>query len=120
MIGSERRIRRERKTISTMIEMYCRDRHHRDSGPCPECEALNAYAMQRVDKCPYGSAKPTCANCPIHCYKPDMRERVRRVMRYAGPRMLRRHPVLAVLHTIDGLRKVDAPPRRRRPRTARH
>jgi hypothetical protein len=34
-----------------------------------------------------------------------MRERVRVAMRYAGPRMLFRHPIMALLHLIDGLRK---------------
>jgi len=24
------------------------------------------------------------------------------VMRYAGPRMLRRHPILAIMHILDG------------------
>jgi hypothetical protein len=34
---------------------------------------------------------------------------MRTVMRYAGPRMLWRHPLLAVAHLIDGRR--PAPPR---------
>ena len=63
---------------------------------------LLAYARVRLDKCRYGTEKPTCANCPTHCYKPAMRERVREVMRYSGPRMLRKHPVLAVAHLVDG------------------
>jgi len=49
-----------------------------------------------MSRCPFGPDKPTCAKCPIHCYKPQVRERVREVMRFAGPRMLLRHPVLAV------------------------
>lgn len=114
-----RRIRREKRTISIMIGMYCRAHHDpAGGGLCAQCDALHAYAMQRIDKCPYCLAKPTCANCPIHCYKPDRREEVRRVMRYAGPRMLKRHPVLAILHTIDGFRTVETPtrPPRARPR----
>ena len=43
--------------------------------------------------------------CPTHCYKPEMRERVRAVMRYSGPRMLREHPVLAIAHLADGRRR---------------
>ena len=117
--GSQR-IRREKKTISIMIEMHCRDHHGTaQHNLCGECGALQAYAMQRIDQCPFCLAKPTCATCPIHCYKPDMREEVRQVMRYAGPRMLKRHPLLAVLHTIDGFRKVEAPtraPRASRPK----
>lgn len=117
-MSGERRIGRERKTISTMIGMYCRDRHATDAGLCEACEELRAYAMQRIDRCPFCLDKPTCANCPIHCYKPDMRERIRRVMRHSGPRMPRRHPLLALLHMIDGRRQVEWPPKsRRRPDT---
>ena len=107
-----RRIRREKKTVSIMIEMYCRDQH--DSAArelCDECRELHEYAMQRIDKCPFCLAKPTCANCPVHCYKKDMRASVKEVMRYAGPRMLRRHPYLAVMHLIDGRRSVELPVR---------
>ena len=42
-----------------------------------------------------------------------MREAIRVVMRYAGPRMLVRHPVLALGHTIDGvLHRPPKPPRK--------
>jgi hypothetical protein len=34
-----------------------------------------------------------------------MREKIRDVMRYAGPRMLLTHPVMAIAHLLDGLRK---------------
>ena len=54
---------------------------------------------------PFHEGKTTCANCPAHCYKPEMREKIRKVMRYAGPRMIYRHPILALLHIIDGRRK---------------
>ncbi|MHC4718393.1 MAG: nitrous oxide-stimulated promoter family protein [Planctomycetota bacterium] len=115
MSGSSRRIRREKKTVSIMIEMYCRARHNGPRGTlCAVCAKLHDYAIQRIDKCPYCLAKPTCANCTIHCYRPDLRERVRKVMRYAGPRMMGRHPVLALLHRLDGLRRVQGPARVRR------
>jgi hypothetical protein len=120
MNGESRRIQRERKTVSVMIGMYCRARHNgRTDSLCDRCTALHDYAMERIDKCPYCLAKPTCANCPIHCYKKDRRERIRKVMRYAGPRMLTRHPVLALMHKLDGLRKVEKPSRAERPSTAR-
>jgi hypothetical protein len=110
---SNRRIRREKKTISAMIGMYCRDLHgDRSSDLCDHCGTLHDYAMQRIDKCPFCLDKPTCANCTIHCYKDDMREEVRRVMRYAGPRMMRRHPILALLHIIDGFRSAELPERK--------
>jgi len=102
-----RRLAREEKTIAAMVALYCRDHHvgaaaGSDEGLCPECAELLAYASIRLEKCRYGADKPTCANCETHCYRPEMRERVRQVMRYSGPRMLRRHPVLAVAHLVDG------------------
>jgi hypothetical protein len=61
--------------------------------------------MQRLEKCPFEEGKTTCARCPVHCYKPEMREKIRAVMRYSGPRMLYRHPMLTIFHIIDGRRK---------------
>ena len=117
--SESRRIQRERRTVRAMIEIYCRGQGHRP-GPvcpvCPECQELMDYALARLDRCPFGPEKTPCATCPIHCYKPAMRQRVREVMRYAGPRMLVRHPVLAVLHTLDGLvRKPKPLPKKGRP-----
>lgn len=93
--------------MAAMIAMYCRDHHATEAsdhgeGLCPECLELLSYARLRLGRCRYGIDKPTCANCETHCYKPAMRERIREVMRHSGPRMLRRHPVLAVAHLVDG------------------
>jgi len=106
MAETDPRIDRERKTVEAMARIFCRNRHQRDL--CPECSKLLAYACRRLDGCPFGGKKPACAKCPIHCYKPDMRERIRAVMRYAGPRMVWRHPVLAAFHLIDSRRKAPS------------
>lgn len=103
------RIERERKTVEAMIRLSCRSRHG-DRDLCPTCEELRTYAGQRLEACPYGEGKPACAHCSVHCYKPQMREQIREVMRYSGPRMIWRHPVLAVLHLLDGRRKAPARP----------
>jgi hypothetical protein len=58
----------------------------------------------RILKCPHKDLKPSCAKCQIHCFRPDMRERIRAVMRFAGPRMLLRHPILSLLHYLDSRR----------------
>ncbi len=104
------RMARERVTLEKMIRLYCRDHHGRRGALCPGCAELAAYARARLDRCPFQEGKTTCAHCPVHCYKPGMRERVRQVMRYAGPRMLLRHPVLALLHLWDGRRKQPVRP----------
>jgi hypothetical protein len=111
MASSERRIARELETIRVMIGLYCRDHHGTDAELCEQCRQVSAYAEQRVDRCPFRADKPTCANCTVHCFKPAMRERIRSVMRYAGPRMALRHPVLSVFHFVDGRRRVTAPAR---------
>ena len=106
------RLERERRTVAAMIGIYCRAKHASGASVCDECADLEAYTRLRLEKCPYGEAKPTCADCPIHCYQPHRREQVRRVMAFAGPRILWRHPALAVRHMLDGSRK--APPLTRR------
>jgi Nitrous oxide-stimulated promoter len=99
------RLSRERRTLAAMIECYCRDHHTTIDRLCPECQALLDYATVRLERCRFGELKPTCANCPVHCYQPARREQVKSVMRYSGPRMLWQHPILAVRHLLDGYRK---------------
>lgn len=101
-----KRMDRERRTIDVMVWIYCRDHHDTKGGElCDECATLREYSFVRLERCRYQDSKPPCADCPIHCYKPDMREKVRVVMRYAGPRMMLRHPYLAIAHVRDGRRK---------------
>ena len=101
-----------RKTVEAMIRLYCHDEHQTPAGLCPECAELQDYAGERLTRCPYQPGKTTCAKCPIHCYKPAMRDEIRAVMRYAGPRMITRHPLLALYHLFDGRRKEPVRPTR--------
>jgi hypothetical protein len=105
MIFAHRRIDQEKTTVAAMIRLYCKQHHRNSDGLCADCAGLLKYALLRLDRCPFGEGKTTCAQCPVHCYKPDLRQTIRSVMRYSGPRMLYRHPVLALLHLIHGLRK---------------
>jgi len=102
---------RERRLITAMIGLYCREQHA--SGDlCAECAGLATYADQRLDKCPFPEAgKPTCAQCRIHCYKPAARQQIKVVMRYAGPRMLARKPLLTIRHVLHRRRPVPERPR---------
>jgi hypothetical protein len=113
----ESRLAREFRTLQKMVGIYCRDHHSGTAdSPCSECADLLAYAQKRLLKCPYGQNKPTCARCPVHCYKRMQREQAKIVMRYAGPRMALRHPWLSLLHVLDKLRRVDHPMEMRRRR----
>jgi hypothetical protein len=113
MTSKARRLGRERRTVERMIALYCRDHHAPTGGLCAECSELAQYAAQRIVHCPFDEDKPTCANCLVHCYKPKARERIREVMRYSGPRMLLRHPILALAHMIEGRREAPELPQRR-------
>jgi hypothetical protein len=93
----------ERDTVRAMIRIYCRDNHQSDQ-LCDPCAGLQNYSEARLAKCPFGIEKPTCQNCPVHCYEPLMREQIREVMRYAGPRMIWHHPLLTIRHVIHNSR----------------
>lgn len=91
------RIEREKATVARMIALYCRKKEG-NGELCPACKGLEEYARQRLDRCPHGNTKPACKKCTVHCYKPAMRQRMRAVMRFAGPRMLFYYPSEAIRH----------------------
>ena len=103
---THKRMIREKQTITHMVDLYCKKHKHTTNGElCPECQQFKEYAQLRLEKCPFQDKKSTCGKCKIHCYKPDMKLKVKEVMRYSGPRLLIYHPVLALHHVKDGFRK---------------
>ena len=101
---ASKRLAREWQTIEAMIRCYCRGLHATQTTLCQECQGLLDYATVRLERCRFGSEKPVCVKCPVHCYQPARREQVRVVMRYAGPRMLWQHPMLSLRHWLDARR----------------
>ncbi|MEG1211249.1 MAG: nitrous oxide-stimulated promoter family protein [Leclercia sp.] len=112
---SGKRIAREKETIRKMIALYEKQcpQASQEAGHYP---ALNDYADKRLDKCVFGEEKPACKQCPVHCYQPVKREEMKQVMRWAGPRMLWRHPILTIRHLIDDRRPVPELPEKYRPK----
>lgn len=93
-------------TVRFMIELYCRGRHKTEKGKlCKDCQELWEYVQFRRSKCPFGDDKPFCSNCRIHCYKPEMREKIKEVMRYSGPRMIFYDPLVAFAHLRETLQR---------------
>lgn len=113
----------EKEVVSQMIKLYCRKNHqtkqhnvknhqtkqhdakgyntkqnHAENELCAECQELLDYATMRSDHCPFMETKTFCSNCKVHCYKPDMKKRIRQVMRFSGPRMLLYHPLMVMRH----------------------
>ncbi|MET0050463.1 MAG: nitrous oxide-stimulated promoter family protein [Candidatus Thiodiazotropha sp.] len=103
---SQRRIEREKQTISAMMTLYCRDHHGESQALCESCAQLLDYAHKRLDTCPFQENKPACNHCTVHCYARSKRDQVQAVMRYSGPRMLLRHPLLSFYHLLDKFREV--------------
>ena len=97
----ENKREKEKRVVTLMIRLYCKKNHGTKKGLCPECAALSRYACARSDKCPFMESKTFCSNCQVHCYKPEMRDKIRRVMRFSGPRMVFCHPVMAVRHLLE-------------------
>jgi hypothetical protein len=95
------RLQKEQKTLTIMIRIFCAA-HHGTAKKllCPACTDLLDYAKERLRRCPYGEDKGACAKCKIHCYKPDMRKQITEVMRYSGPKMIKKHPLLAIDHLL--------------------
>ncbi|MEA3286545.1 MAG: nitrous oxide-stimulated promoter family protein [Candidatus Marinimicrobia bacterium] len=99
------RMNREAETIKVMVGIYCGHHHQLKVSDCETCSVIQNYALDRLHFCPYQEGKTSCKNCPIHCYKPAMKDEVKKVMRFAGPRMALRHPILTIFHFIDDRRK---------------
>lgn len=105
----------EAAMVSEMIALWCQGHHAkvpraadapvirvglRKVALCPECAELLAYALGRIGRCPHMGTKTFCSVCPTHCYRPEMRARIREVMRWAGPRMLFVRPAPAIRHAV--------------------
>ncbi len=95
----------EINTIRLMVHLYCRKKHGTAGGFCPGCTELLEYAEERIRNCRYLPDKPTCRQCPVHCFRKEMRERIAIVMRFAGPRMSLYHPMEAVMHWLREMKK---------------
>lgn len=115
---------REMAVVALMIELYCKKNHSgkagakcstskagakcstdREDALCPDCAGLLEYVKLRREKCPFKDDKPFCQNCKIHCYRAEMREKIRLVMRFSGPRMMLRHPIIALRHMAQSKRQ---------------
>lgn len=118
---SDPKVRADTCLLGDFAGIYCRGRHRgadrealvsgaaalgvygrKPPALCVRCADLVRYAEQRRASCPK-DPKPFCSHCDTHCYSRGMRDRVREVMRYAGPRsMFTRHAFAGVKHLIEG------------------
>jgi hypothetical protein len=93
-------IQDEKETVSKMIHIYCRKKHHHPDELCEDCQQLETYCLQRLSLCRFGEKKGACSNCSIHCYKKEFREKIKKVMRFSGKWMVLYHPVYSIKHLV--------------------
>lgn len=88
----------EKKVVRKMIGIYCRSKHDSSGVLCKTCAEMEQYALSRLENCPFGENKPTCNSCSIHCYRSDMKQKIKEIMRFSGPKMLFIHPIDTIRH----------------------
>ena len=95
----------EIQLVSKMIELYCRGKHQRlyNKKLCHECQGLMDYARLRIEHCPFIESKTFCNTCKVHCSANQMRQKIKEVMRYSGPRMVFSHPIVCIRHAFSTL-----------------
>lgn len=91
----------EKEIFDKMTLIYCKDHHC--SSICTRCNEIILYAHRRIDLCKFGKNKSFCSKCLIHCFKTDIREDVKKIMRYSGPRIIFHHPLMAFKHMFSVL-----------------
>lgn len=96
---------KEYKIVETMIDMYCEDHNISERNLVNDPISLSMYVEHRIKHCIWGNEKTTCGQCTTHCYTPKMREAIKKVMKYSGPRMIYRHPLMALYHLYYSLRR---------------
>ena len=98
------RIDREKRTINAMIIIYCHSQHENKTGLCDECNKTLEYAFLKIEHCRHHSKKPVCNKCTIHCFSKEMREKIKIIMRFAGPKMIFKHPYLGLMRFVESMR----------------
>ena len=102
-------IKREKKEVEFMVQIYCNAKHKSNDNLCFECREFLAYAKERLNNCLYQSKKPVCGICDLSCYNQKKKEKGLEIFNYSGPRMFFKHPVLAFRHLIDAFNQPKKP-----------
>lgn len=116
--GGAPALARDVRTLVRFVTVYCSGRHRQaaksrayvkrfdiDVLPgkqvdlCASCVKLLAHALVKRANCPM-HPKPSCKNCPEHCYHPTYRKRIREVMKFSGRKLLLSGRLDYLLHLL--------------------
>lgn len=95
------KIDKEKDIVKIMVMMYSKGHDKIPYEKNEELKKLYAYCQARLERCPYKEKKSFCSNCKIHCYEKNKRQQIKAVMKYSGPRMLFKHPILLIKHSMQ-------------------
>lgn len=95
--------KKEQEIVEKMIRIYCRKKH-KSIELYEECQKLSDYTKQRTQHCPFIEVKTFCASCKVHCYKPQMRDKIKEVMKFSGKYLIFYYPKEVFLHIIDTIK----------------
>jgi hypothetical protein len=104
------------RTLLRFVAVYCRN-HHRDADAqpftfkgmsadtlgvkkallCPECTRLMKYALTMRLKCPH-DPKPMCKKCDSPCYHGEYRQKIREIMKFSGPYLIKHGRIDLLFH----------------------
>lgn len=108
------------KILSEFIAVYCREHHRTEASDpftikdarlhnilgdkdlilCKDCSMLLNHGIAKLLQCPY-EPKPKCSKCETHCYVPGYRERIREVMRFSGPYLVKHGRIDLMLYYLS-------------------
>ena len=95
---------KEKENIRKTFGLYCNSNHGTtDNKLCPKCTALLTTAMLKIQRCPYGIAKPICDACETPCFGEVPTKEFRNIMKSSQKKMLLSHPLMAVRHKLASL-----------------
>ena len=107
------------KVLADFISVFCRENHREDAKDtflikdarlrqclgdkdlvlCRACSKLLSHGTAKLLLCPY-DPKPMCKKCQTHCYAPGYREKIREVMRFSGPYLIKRGRLGLMIHYL--------------------
>lgn len=84
----------KKQVLEKMIRLYCKN-NHKDY-LCNDCKNLISYSNIRTDYCKRLDEFFFCSSCDRTCYDNENLEKIRKIMRYSGPRMIYSDPKASV------------------------
>lgn len=95
------KVEKEKRTLEFMINLYCEKKHKLGIRKCKDCREIFQYASTQLDQCKFGEKKLSCKKCRVHCFSPEKREEIRKIMRFSGPRIIFYRPQYYIRYILS-------------------